>query len=252
VVDAAITGPTTPVLTVTLAAGESVTAESGELSWLGGDVSLETGRNVGMSQGGFLKAAKRALGGGTFFMTRYSTTSAGFVAFAAKAPGEIRELTLDGSREYAVHRHGFVCCEDGVELSLFLQQKLGVGVFGHEGFFLQKLSGKGRAFVELHGQVVNFQLAQGQEMRVHPGHLGLFEATVGLELTTVPGIRNKLFGGDGLFLARLKGPGEVWLQSITLAGLAHALQPYIVTQTAAEGGALAGGAAILGSLIRDR
>ena len=250
--DAVITGPTTPVLTVTLAEGEAVVAESGELSWLGGDVTLETGRNVGMSQGGFLKSAKRALGGGTFFMTRYSTNSGGFVAFAAKAPGEIRELTLDNSHEFVVHRHGFVCCEEGVELSMHLQQKLGVGIFGGSGFFLQKLSGKGRAYVELHGQVVSFRLEQGQEMRVHPGHVGLFDSTVSLELTTVPGIRNKLFGGDGLFLAQLRGPGEVWLQSITLAGLAHALQPYIVTETAAEGGAVAGGAAILGSLIRNR
>jgi len=251
-VNAEITGPTTPVLTVTLAAGESVVAESGELSWLGGDVTLETGRNTGMSQGGFLKSAKRALGGGTFFMTRYAAGSGGFVAFAAKAPGEIRELHLDGSRDYVVHRHGFVCCEEGVELSLHLQQKLGVGIFGGSGFFLQKLSGKGRAFVELHGQVVRFELHDGEELRAHPGHLGLFESTVSLELTTVPGIRNKLFGGDGLFLARLRGPGEVWLQSITLAGLAHALQPYIVTETAAEGGAVAGGAALLGALLKDR
>jgi len=251
-VQAEITGPTTPVLTVNLTAGESIVAESGELSWLGGDVSLETGRNTGMSQGGFLKAAKRALGGGTFFMTRYTTASSGYVAFAAKAPGEIRELQLDGSREYVVHRHGFVCCEEGVELSLHLQQKLGVGIFGGSGIFLQRLSGKGRAFVELHGQVVPVHLDKDEELRAHPGHLGLFESTVQLELTTVPGIRNKLYGGDGLFLARLRGPGEVWLQSITLAGLAHALQPYIVTETAAEGGAVAGGAALIGSLLRDR
>ncbi len=250
--DFEITGPTTPVLTVTLASGEAVVAESGELSWLTGDVNLETGRNVGMQQGGFLKAAKRALGGGTFFMTRYSTASTGSVAFAAKAPGEIREVGLDGSREFVVHRHGFVCCEEGVELSVFVQQQLGVGVFGREGFFLQRLSGKGRAFVELHGQVVPFELGDGQELRVHPGHIGLFESTVRLDLTTVPGIRNKLFGGDGIFLARLTGPGHVWLQSITLAGLAHALQPYIVTETAAEGGAVAGGAALIGALLKDR
>jgi uncharacterized protein (TIGR00266 family) len=243
-----ITGQLAPVLTVALGHGESVIAESGELSWFGGDVKLETGRSIGMTQqGGLFGAAKRALGGGTFFMTRYSSQSQGFVAFAVKAPGEIRELKLDGSRDYVVHRHGFMCCEEGVELNVFLQQKLGVGIFGREGFLLQRLSGKGRAYVELHGQVVAFQLDAGQQLRVHPGHLGLFEATVGLDLTTVPGIRNKLFGGDGLFLAQLTGPGEVWLQSITLAGLAHALQPYIVTETVAEGGA----AAVIGSLLKS-
>ena len=242
-----ITGQLAPVLTVSLGHGESVIAESGELSWYGGDLSLETGRSIGMTKGGLFGAAKRAMSGGTFFMTRYSSESQGFVAFAVKAPGEIRELTLDGSRDFVVHRHGFMCCEEGVELSIFLQQKLGVGIFGREGFFLQRLAGKGRAFVELHGQVVAFKLDAGQELRVHPGHLGLFEATVSLDLTTIPGIRNKLFGGDGLFVAKLTGPGEVWLQSITLAGLAHALQPYIVTETAAEGGA----AAVIGSLLKS-
>ena len=241
-----ITGQLAPVLTVSLGHGESVIAESGELSWYGGDVSLETGRSIGMTKGGLFGAAKRAMSGGTFFMTRYSSESQGFVAFAVKAPGEIRELTLDGSRDFVVHRHGFICCEEGVELNVFLQQKLGVGIFGREGFLLQRLSGNGRAFVELHGQVVAFKLEQGQELRVHPGHLGLFEATVSLDLTTIPGIRNKLFGGDGLFVAKLTGPGEVWLQSITLAGLAHALQPYIVTETAVEGGA----AAVIGSLLK--
>ena len=242
-----ITGQLAPVLTVALGQGESVIAESGELSWFGGDVKLETGRSIGMTQGGLFGAAKRALGGGTFWMTRYSSQSQGFVAFAVKAPGEIRELTLDGSHEYAVHRHGFMCCDEGVELNFFLQQKLGVGIFGREGFFLQKLSGSGRAFVELHGQVVAFKLDQGQQLLIHPGHIGLFETSCNLDLTTIPGIRIKLFGGDGLFLARLTGPGEVWLQSITLAGLAHALQPYIVTETVAEGGA----AALIGGLLKS-
>jgi uncharacterized protein (TIGR00266 family) len=200
-----------------------------------------------MSKGGLLGAVKRAAGGGTYFMTQYTAQSEGFVAFAVKAPGEIRELALDSSRQYVVHRHGFMCCEQGVELEVFLQKKLGVGIFGNEGFMLQKLSGNGNAWIELHGQVVPFQLEAGQQLRVHPGHLGLFEATASLDLVQVPGIRNKLFGGDGLFLAQLSGPGEVWLQTVTLAGLAHALQPYIVTETGGE----VGTAAVLGSLLKN-
>jgi uncharacterized protein (TIGR00266 family) len=248
-----IKGETTPVLEVFLNPGEQLIAESGELSWLVGDVQLETGRSVGMSSGGLFGAAKRALGGGTWFMTSYSVPSGeGAVNFAAKAPGEIRMIELDGSREYVVHRHGFVCCEPGVELNLHMQQRLGAGVFGGVGFLLQRLSGRGKAFVEMHGDVVERELAAGEQLRVHPGHVALFESTVGVELTTVPGIRNKLFGGDGLFLARLTGPGHVWLQSITLAGLAHALQPYIVRESVEEGGALAGGAAVLGSLLKSR
>jgi uncharacterized protein (TIGR00266 family) len=247
-----IKGDTTPILEVALGPGEEVIAESGELAWMRGPVQLETGKGIGMSQGGFLGAAKRALAGGTFFMTRYTAPAGqGAVTFAAKAPGEIRLVELGDGREYVVHRHGFICCDPGVELNVHVQQRLGAGIFGGAGFVLQRLSGKGQAFVELHGDVVEYDLAHGDELRVHPGHVGLFDASISVELTTVPGICNKLFGGDGLFLARLTGVGRVWLQSITLPALAHALQPYIVGETVEEGGAVAGGAAILGSLLKN-
>jgi uncharacterized protein (TIGR00266 family) len=223
-----VKGGTTPVLEVKLAPGEQVVAESGELAWLHGPVQLETSTSGGMKKGGFLGAVQRALSGGTFFMTNYSVDSGeGAVTFAAKAPGEIRLVEVGGGREFVVHRDGFICCEPGVELSVFLQQSLGAGVFGGAGFILQKLSGQGQACVELHGDVVEYDLTPGEELRVHPGHVALFESTISVELTTVPGIKNKLFGGDGLFLASLTGTGRVWLQSITLPALAHALEPYI-------------------------
>ncbi|HLK46299.1 MAG TPA: TIGR00266 family protein [Acidimicrobiales bacterium] len=247
-----IKGDTTPILEVQLDPGDEVVAESGELAWMLGPVELETGKGIGQSKGGFMGAAKRALAGGTFWMTRYSVGQGhGSVTFAAKAPGEIREVVLGDGREYVVHRHGFVCCEPGVDLNIHLQQKLGAGIFGGAGFVLQRLSGRGVAFVEMHGDVVELDLSADDRLRVHPGHVALFDAAVTLELTTVPGIRNKLFGGDGLFLAQLRGPGRVWLQSITLPALAHALQPYIVTETATEGGALAGAAGILGALTKN-
>ena len=236
-----IEGDTTPVLRVALGQGDEVVAEAGELAWMRGPVELETGASMGMQKGGLFGAVKRAVSGGTFFMTRYSVSGGeGEVVFAAKAPGEIRMIEIDAAHEYVVHRHGFICCEPGVELNVHLQQKLGAGVFGGAGFILQRLSGGGRAFVEMHGDVVEVDLAAGDYLRVHPGHVALFESHIALELTTVPGVKNKLFGGDGLFLAKLQGPGKVWLQSITLAGLAHALQPYIVTETAAEGAAAGG------------
>lgn len=243
-----VTGDTTPILEVALSPGDEVVAESGELAWMKGPVQLKTGRGIGQSKGGFMGAAKRAMSGGTFFMTSYTVEGGdGSVVFAAKAPGKIREVVLGDGREYVVHRHGFMCCEPGVELNVHMQQKLGAGVFGGAGFILQRLSGRGTAYVEMHGDVIEEDLAAGDVLRVHPGHVALFESAVSLELTTVPGIRNKLFGGDGLFLAQLRGPGKVWLQSITLPGLAHALQPYIVTETVAEGGAVG----LLGSLVRN-
>lgn len=247
-----IKGDTTPILEVQLSPGDEVVAESGELAWMHGPVQLQSGKGIGQSKGGFMGAAKRALGGGTFFMTSYTVPQGeGSVVFAAKAPGEIREVHVSGGSEYVVHRHGFVCCEPGVELNVHMQQKLGAGIFGGAGFILQRLSGSGVAFVEMHGDVVEAELAPGDLLRVHPGHVAMYEAAVPLELTTVPGIRNKLFGGDGLFLAQLRGPGKVWLQSITLPALAHALQPYIVTETAGEGGALAGAGALLGALAKN-
>lgn len=246
-----IKGDTTPVLQVQLRPGDEVVAESGELAWLHGPVQLETGKSIGQQKGGFLGAAKRAMSGGTFWMTRYTVADGeGTVSFAAKAPGEIRAVEIGAGSDYIVHRHGFVCCGPGVELSLQLQQRLGAGIFGGAGFILQRLSGNGTAFVEMHGDVVEYDLAPGELLRVHPGHVALYEASVPLELTTVPGIRNKLFGGDGLFLAQLRGPGRVWLQSITLAALAHSLQPYIVTETGAEAGALGGAAGLLGALTK--
>jgi len=248
-----VQGGTTPILEVELAPGDELIAESGELAWMRGPVQLQTGRSVGQSKGGFLGAAKRALSGGTFFMTSYTVPagSTGSVVFAAKAPGELREVQLADGREYVVHRHGFVCCEPGVELNVHMQQRLGAGIFGGAGFILQRLSGSGRAYVEMHGDVVEVDLPPGEYLRVHPGHVAMFESHVDLQLTTVPGIRNKLFGGDGLFLAQLNGPGRVWLQSITLPALAHALQPYIVTETAGEAGALGGAAGLLGALTKS-
>ena len=185
-------------------------------------------------------------------MTSYKVeTGTGSVVFAAKAPGEIKPVQVGGGQEYVVHRHGFVCSEPGVELNVHMQQKIGAGLFGGAGFILQRLSGQGLAFVEMTGDVVEIDLAAGDELRVHPGHVALFDAAISVELTTVPGIKNKIFGGDGLFLARLTGQGKVWLQSISMAALAAAIQPYLETQNAGEAARVGGAAGMLGSLLKS-
>lgn len=249
--DFQVQGGTTPVVVVTLRPGEQIGSEAGELGWFRGDVSIQTGTGVAGQGGGFLKAAKRALGGSFFIQEFTAGGGGGEVTFAAKAPGEIRVIDIVPGRDVVVHENGLVCFETGVQLETHLQKKLGVGVFGGTGFTLQRLSGQGKAAIELHGDVVEFDLGPGETLQTHPGHVGLFDASVSLDLTTIPGIKNKVFGGDGLFLTRLVGPGKVWLQSITLAGLAQALSPYLVTnQEAGEGAALATGAAILGGLLK--
>ncbi|WP_334176628.1 TIGR00266 family protein [Pseudoxanthobacter sp.] len=221
-----IIGTTMPVLELTLAPGERIIAESDQLSWMAGDIALNT-TTATAGGGGFLGVFSRVLGGGGLFMTEFSAgQGAAMVAFAAKIPGEIRAVPLTGGAVF-LHRHGFLCGTEGLSVGVGFQQTLGAGLFGGNGFILQKVEGQGTAWVALGGEVVIYDLAPGQELLVHPGHVGMFTDGVGFEITTVPGIRNMIFGGDGLFLARLTGPGTVLLQSMPMPNLAHALEPYL-------------------------
>lgn len=221
-----IHGTTMPAIEFLLQPGETVISEAGELSWMSASINMHT-HTQAAGGGGFLGAIKRMAGGGTLFMTEYTAMGyPGEVAFATKVPGHIVPVELRGD-EYMVHRHGFLCATAGVGLGLGFQQSLGAGLFGGDGFLLQKLYGQGTAWLELSGEVVVRDLAPGETLRVHPGHVGAFHAGVQFQITRVPGIRNLFFGGDGIFLAALTGPGRVWLQTLPLARLAHALQPYL-------------------------
>lgn len=226
--DAVIRGTTMPVLEVQLAPGESVVAEAGQLGWCDDGIELET-TTVAAGADGMWDAAKRTIGGGSFFMTRYaSTTQPGVVAFPARLPGKIFQVPLGPGRSYLIQRHGFLAGLEGCELSTaFHPGHAASAALGGFGFVLQKLEGAGHAWIELAGELSEYDLQPGQSLRVHPAHVGLVESTVEYELTTVPGIKNKVFGGDGLFLLRLTGPGKVWLQSLSLPLLAHALEPYL-------------------------
>jgi uncharacterized protein (TIGR00266 family) len=226
--DAVIRGTTMPVLEVHLTPGESVVAESGQLGWFDDGIELETTTALAGADG-MWDAAKRSFGGGTFFMTRYaSTTQAGTVAFPARLPGKIVQVPLGPDRSYLVQRNGFLAGLEGVELTTALDAgHIGSGLLGGFGFMLQKLEGSGHAWLELTGELSEYDLAPGQSLRVHPAHIGVVEQSVTYELTTVPGIKNKVFAGDGLFLMRLTGPGKVWLQSMSLPMLAYALAPYL-------------------------
>ena len=223
-----IVGTTMPVLELMLQPNEQVFAESGELAWISMSIGLQTGTAVGGQQGGLMAVLGRAIAGATIFMTEYTALGGvGMVSFCAKLPGQILPLQLESGRSYLVHRHGFMCGVSGVQLGVGFQQRLGAGIFGGTGFRMQRLSGQGAAWVELHGEVVHYDLQPGNTLRVHPGHVALFEDTVDFNVTTMPGIRNALFGGDGLFLATLTGPGKVWLQSMSLPHLAHAIAHYL-------------------------
>jgi uncharacterized protein (TIGR00266 family) len=242
-----IVGTVMPVLEVTLSAGESVVAEAGEFSWMTESIQLETSTKAAGSKGLF-GAVKRAVGGGTLFMTEYRAEGAtGTIAFATKVPGEILPIDVGGGGTYLIHRHGYLCGTSGVELSIGFQQSLGAGLFGGAGFILQKVSGSGQAWVEIDGELVDYELKPGEEIRVHPGHVAMLDATVNFEITRIKGIKNVIFGADGLFVALLRGPGHIWLQSLPIPALAHALSPYLSQDDNSSKGGVGG---VLGGLLK--
>ena len=250
-----ILGTTMPVLEVILQPGESIVAEPGELGWMTDHIQLRTSTQLAGAKGIF-GALKRAIGGGGLFMTEYSAANgAGMVAFPTKVPGEIFPITIAPGQGYMVHRHGLLCATHGVEVSVGFQRSLGAGVFGGTGFILQKLAGSGQAWIELDGEVASYELKPGETLRVNPGHVAMFEDQVQFNITTIPGITNVLFGGDGLFLASLTGPGRVWLQSLPLSHLAHAIAHYLPGEggRGVSGGNVAAGVTggLLGAVMRE-
>jgi uncharacterized protein (TIGR00266 family) len=225
--EARITGATLPVLELALNPGDRVVAETGQLSWMTAGIELNT-THAAAGTSSFLGAIGRAMSGGGLFMTEFTAPAQpGVVAFAAKIPGQMTEVAVQPGRGYLIHKHGFVCATEGVQLTTGFQQSLGAGIFGGNGFLLQRMAGACRAWVELGGEVITYDLAPGEVLRVHPGHVGMFDESVNFQITTISGIQNMIFGGAGLFLAQLTGPGKVWLQTLTLPNLAHALAPYI-------------------------
>ncbi len=217
-----------PVLEVSLASGETLVTEGGQVGWYSQGMALETSTRFGSGGGGGLfNSLKRAVGGGGLFLTEYTAPpTGGFIALAARMPGVIKELTIDAQDEFMVQTGGFVAGTRDVEVSVGLQKKLGVGIFGGAGVIFQKLSGQGTAWVALSGEVVEYDLQPGQSLLIHPAHLALYLGSMELNFASVKGVKNKFFG-DSLVMAEVHGPGHVWLQSMTMAKLAEALEPYL-------------------------
>jgi uncharacterized protein (TIGR00266 family) len=245
---AKIIGESLPVLEITIDPGDKIVAEPGEFSWMTSSVAMNTTTKAAGAKNIF-GALGRAMAGGGLFMTEYTAQGApGMVAFSAKIPGAIVPIEVTPEHTYMIHSHGFLAGTEGVELGVGFQKKLGAGLFGGEGFVLQKLGGTCTAWVELGGEVVTYDLAPGEVLQAHPGHIGMFDASVTFDVKLMKGLKNMFFGGDGLFVAHLTGPGRVWTQSLTISNLAHALTPYLpkVAESAQEGIA----AGIAGSLIK--
>lgn len=253
--NAEIKGTTLPVLEMILEPGESVVSTHGELSWMSANMTMSQTTGTG-GGGGFMAGLKRAVGGGGIFLTRYEPTGGtGMVAFAAKMPGRIIPFEIAPGQGFLCHRHGWLCGTPGINPTVGMQQSFRGGLWGGDGFVLERLEGQGTVWVELSGEIMNYDLNPGQTLLVHPGHVGIFEDKVNFQITRLPGIGNMVFGRDGYHLVSLTGPGQVWLQSMPLAVLAGSLAPYLSgehDQGAATGG-MAGGAAggLLGNILRN-
>lgn len=221
-----IQGGNFPVLMCTLEAGEKMITEGGGMSWMTPNMQMETSSN-----GGIGKMLGRMVTKESLFQNNYTAQGGeGMIAFASSLPGEIVALEIAPGKEYVAQKSAFLASTAGVTLSTFFQKKFGAGLFGGEGFIMQKLSGNGTAFVEIDGSAIRYNLAAGQQLIVDTGHVVLMSASCSMDVVTVKGVKNVLFGGEGLFNTVVTGPGEVVLQTMPVPKLAGAIQPYMITQ----------------------
>ncbi len=257
VIDYKVHGEEMQFVEITLDPREACIAEAGAFMYMDPGIEMQTIFGDGSGQGGgtlfdkFLSAGKRVLTGESLFMTLFA--NAGHqrqkVAFASPYPGSIIpvDLTAHGHR-LLCQKQSFLCAAKGVSVGIAFQRKLGVGLFGGEGFILQKLEGDGLAFLHAGGTVVDRTLAAGETLRLDTGCLVAFEQQVSYDVQAVPGIKSKIFGGEGLFYAALTGPGKVWIQSLPFSRLAkqvYAAAPQTGGKRTGEGSVLGG----LGDLV---
>lgn len=212
-----IKGDNLPVVICTLEKGESIFTESGGMSWMTDNFDMNTN-----TRGGMLKGLGRKLAGESLFMTTYTCNKGpGEIAFASSFPGKIMSIELVKGQSIICQKRGFLAATEGVTIEMHFRKRLGAGFFGGEGFILQKITGPGTAFIEMDGSVIEYDLNPEQTLKVDQGNIGMYEPTVDFDIARVKGLKNILFSGEGLFLATLKGPGKVWLQTMPFSNLAN-------------------------------
>jgi len=222
-----INGTVFPTLEVYLSNGESMYTESGGMAWMKGNIEMKTD-----TRGGLMKGLGRALAGESLFMTTYTSRDPeAMIVFTPEAPGRIIDVRLEAGQSLICQKDAFMCAEESVDIKIHFRKKLGAGFFGGEGFILQQITGPGYAFLEIPGEVREYALQPGETLRIDPGHIAFFEPQVHYDVTTVKGIKNVLFSGEGLFLATLTGPGRIWLESMPLSNLAAKLAKYMPSKS---------------------
>lgn len=211
-----IVGEDLPVVVCKLKAGETVLTENGGMSWMDNDITMKTTTN-----GGIMKGLGRALAGESIFMNTYTAEKDDVeIAFASSFPGEILEFDLKEGETIIAQKRAFLCAENTVDISMHFRKKIGAGFFGGEGFIMQKMTGPGKVFLEIDGSLLKKELQAGEKIKIDNGYLAVMTSGVDLNIETVKGVKNIVFGGEGLFLTTLQGPGTVWIQSMPVSKLA--------------------------------
>lgn len=243
-----VSGTTMQTVSIDLERGERLFSQTHSMAWMSETIRMDT-----HTGGGLFAGLKRAVSGGGLFITEFIAEDRGHIAFAPRFPGQIIVKQLRAGESLVCRKETFLCAERSVELDIAFQQRLGAGFFAGEGFILQRVTGPGTVFLDLSGEVVEKQLGHGERLLVHAGHIGVQEPSVQTDIRMMRGFRNILFGGEGLFLATLTGPGRIWLQSMPILNLAEEIARYMPGD--GERGnvkaALGGGAAlgVLGGLL---
>lgn len=219
-----IKGGNFPVVICQLANGEKMITEKGSMTWMTPNMHMET------QGGGLGKMFSKAFSGESMFQNIYTAQGGpGMITFGSSFPGKIVPIQIEPGKEWILQKSAFLASEAGVNLDIFFNKKFGAGLFGGEGFIMQRLSGRGIAFCEIDGELVEYQLGAGQQLVIDTGYVAGFESSVSIDIQQVKGMKNKLLGGEGFFNTVLTGPGRIWLQTMPIPGVASAIQPYIVT-----------------------
>jgi uncharacterized protein (TIGR00266 family) len=222
-----IEGSILQYLTVSMDQGEEMYTESGGMAWMSDGITMDTN-----TKGGLMAGLGRSLAGESLFMTTYKCAAQkALIVFTPEAPGKVVDMTLAAGQSLICQKDAFMCAEGSVKLEMHFRKKLGAGLFGGEGFILQKVTGPGTVFLEIPGEVAEYTLKPNQTLKVDPGHIAMMEPTVGYDIVMMKGLKNIFFSGEGLFLATLTGPGKVWLQTMPIVNLANKIRQYIPTSS---------------------
>ena len=216
-----IVGDTLPVVICHLNKGEKMISDSGAMAWMDPCMKMET------NGGGAGKIIGRMFSGETLFRNSYTANKDGLIAFASSFPGKIVAIDVEPGKEVIIQKSAFLASEENVETSVCFNKKFSSGIFGGEGFIMQKLSGDGLAFLEIDGSVMEYELAIGESMLINTGYLAAMSESCKLKVETVAGLKNKFFGGEGFFNTAVSGPGHIWIQTMPANKMAGALRPYI-------------------------